>query len=70
MAGSLQSNRYTAVAFFILASSLMNTFGIAQRIFDFAQALVGHIRGGRARMEITCVRAISPRLSHLAMLAG
>lgn len=52
MAGSMQSYLYAAVAFFILASALMNTFGITQRIFDFAHALVGHIRGGLAQVNV------------------
>jgi tripartite ATP-independent transporter DctM subunit len=52
MAGSMQSYLYAAVAFFILASSLMNSFGITQRIFEFAHALVGHIRGGLAQVNV------------------
>ena len=52
MAGAMQSYLYAAVAFFILASSLMNTFGITQRIFEFAHALVGHIRGGLAQVNV------------------
>lgn len=52
MAGSMQSYLYAAVAFFIFASSLMNTFGITQRIFDFAHALVGHVRGGLAQVNV------------------
>ncbi|KPJ75448.1 MAG: hypothetical protein AMJ54_14890, partial [Deltaproteobacteria bacterium SG8_13] len=35
-----------AIPFFILAGNLMNYGGITQRVFDFARALVGHIRGG------------------------
>jgi len=52
MAGSMQSYLYAAVAFFILASSLMNSFGITQRIFEFAHALVGHVRGGLAQVNV------------------
>lgn len=52
MAGSMQSYLYAAVAFFIFASSLMNAFGITQRIFDFAHALVGHVRGGLAQVNV------------------
>src|SRR5690606_21281436 len=35
-----------ALAFFFLAGELMNAGGITKRIVDFANALVGHIRGG------------------------
>ena len=52
MQGALQSYLYTAIPFFILASSLMNTAGITNRIFDFAQSLVGHIRGGLAQVNV------------------
>lgn len=41
-----------AIPFFILAGNLMNSTGITQRIFDFASALVGHIRGGLAQVNI------------------
>lgn len=52
MAGSMQSYLYAAVAFFVLASALMNNFGITQRIYDFAHSLVGHIRGGLAQVNV------------------
>lgn len=41
-----------AVAFFFLAGELMNAGGITQRIVAFAQALVGHIRGNLAHVNI------------------
>ncbi len=41
-----------AVAFFFLAGELMNAGGITQRIIAFAQALVGHIRGSLAHVNI------------------
>ncbi len=37
-----------AIPFFVLASSFMSTGGVAQRILDFAVALVGHFKGGLA----------------------
>jgi C4-dicarboxylate transporter DctM subunit len=37
-----------AVPFFILAGSFMTTGGVARRMVDFANALVGHYRGGLA----------------------
>ncbi len=41
-----------AVPFFILAGDLMNSAGITQRIVRFSTALVGHIRGGLAHVNI------------------
>jgi len=41
-----------ALAFFFLAGELMNAGGITRRIVDFANALVGHIRGGLAHVNI------------------
>ncbi len=39
-----------AIPFFILAGNLMNTGGMTQRIFRFAQCLVGHVKGGLAHV--------------------
>ena len=41
-----------AVPLFILAGSLMNATGITRRLFIFANALVGHIRGGLGQVNI------------------
>ncbi len=41
-----------AVAFFFLAGELMNAGGITQRLVNFAQSLVGHIRGSLAHVNI------------------
>lgn len=37
-----------AVPFFILAGAFMTTGGVARRMIDFANAIVGHFRGGLA----------------------
>lgn len=44
------SEHYTllAIPFFLLAGSFMTTGGVAKRLIDFANATVGHIRGGLA----------------------
>ena len=44
------SEHYTllAIPFFLLAGSFMTTGGVARRLIDFANASVGHIRGGLA----------------------
>ncbi|SHJ16651.1 TRAP transporter, DctM subunit [Palleronia salina] len=41
-----------AVPFFILAGNLMNTAGITERIFNFALALVGWMRGGLGHVNV------------------
>lgn len=42
----------TAVPFFILAGNLMNVTGVTERIFGFANALVGHLKAGLAQVNI------------------
>lgn len=44
--GGLQSTAIMAIAFFILAGNLMASGGISRRIVDFANCLIGNIRGG------------------------
>ena len=44
--GGLQSVSIMAIAFFILAGNLMASGGISRRIVDFANCLIGNIRGG------------------------
>ncbi|WP_108660203.1 TRAP transporter large permease [Acuticoccus kandeliae] len=41
-----------AIGFFFLAGELMNRGGITRRIVAFADALVGHVRGGLAQVNI------------------
>jgi|RhiMetdeSRZDD1v2_1073273.scaffolds.fasta_scaffold02403_17 C4-dicarboxylate transporter, DctM subunit len=41
-----------AIPLFLLAGSLMSNGGIAQRLFDLARALVGHVSGGLAQVNI------------------
>lgn len=41
-----------AIPFFILAGNLMNTGGMTQRIFGFAQCMVGHIKGGLGHVNV------------------
>jgi C4-dicarboxylate transporter DctM subunit len=44
------SEHYTllAIPFFLLSGAFMTTGGVARRLIDFANACVGHIRGGLA----------------------
>lgn len=46
MIQGVTSTTLLAVPFFILAGNLFNACGLSQRIWDFAQHLVGHWRGG------------------------
>lgn len=52
MVSSVKGIELTAIPFFILAAALMNQLGITRRIFDFAQALVGSLRGGMAHANV------------------
>lgn len=47
--GGLQSTSIMAIAFFILAGNLMAGGGISRRIVNFANCLIGNIRGGMKR---------------------
>src|SRR5687767_14834756 len=52
MAGGIDSFPLLAVPFFILAGNLMNSAGITNRIYDFAVASAGWMRGGLAHVNI------------------
>ena len=52
MMRGLNSFPILAIPFFILAASLMNVGTVTNRIFDFANALVGHIRGGLGHVNV------------------
>jgi tripartite ATP-independent transporter DctM subunit len=41
-----------AIPFFMLAGELMNRGGITARLVEFAQALMGHLRGGLAHVNV------------------
>lgn len=48
------ANNYSLIAipYFVLAANLMNTGGITNRLFDFAEALVGWTHGGLAQVNV------------------
>lgn len=46
MLGTVNESILLAVPMFLLAGALMNRYGATARIFDFAQAVIGHVRGG------------------------
>ncbi len=56
MASKLDSFALLAIPFFILAGALMGEGGMARRLIDFANALVGSLRGGLAYVStLTCM---------------
>ena len=52
MVGGVDSFPLLCVPFFIMAGMLMNTGGITERIYDFAVAAVGWMRGGLAQVNV------------------
>jgi tripartite ATP-independent transporter DctM subunit len=52
MFGAMDSFPLMAVPFFVLVGQVMNVGGITNRIFDFANALIGHVKGGLAQVNI------------------
>lgn len=52
MVNGIDSFPLLAVPFFILAGNLMNSAGITNRIFAFANALVGWMRGGLGHVNV------------------
>lgn len=44
-----------AIPFFVLSSAFLTTGGVANRIINFANACVGHIRGGLAMASVLAV---------------
>ena len=52
MASGVDSFPLLCVPFFIFAGLLMNTAGITERIYDFAVAAVGWMRGGLAQVNV------------------
>lgn len=52
VASAMDSFPFLAIPFFILAAEIMNSGGISDRIFNFAQAFVGHIQGGLGQVNV------------------
>ncbi|WAJ69155.1 TRAP transporter large permease [Catenovulum adriaticum] len=53
MVGGMDSFPLLSIPFFVLAGALMNSAGITSRIFDFANSLVGWMRGGLGHVNIS-----------------
>ena len=71
MVSGIDSFPLLAVPFFILAGNLMNNAGITNRIYNFALALVGWMKGGLGHVNIIgsviCI-ARSPPLRQCARI--
>lgn len=52
MPQQLESFPFLAVPLFVFAGNLFNRTGITSRIFEFANDLIGHVRGGLAHVNI------------------
>jgi tripartite ATP-independent transporter DctM subunit len=52
MSAAADSFPLLAIPFYILMGKLVNEAGVTDKIFGFAQSLVGHIRGGLAHVNI------------------
>ena len=52
VSSGIQSFPLLAIPLFILTGNLMNQSGMSERLFDFARALVGHVRGGLAQVNV------------------
>lgn len=52
MFGGMDSFPLLAIPFFIIAGDLMQRCGVLPRLIDFANSLVGHLRGGLAHVVV------------------
>ena len=52
MIGGIDSFPLLAIPFFIMAGSLMNSSGITNRVYNFALALVGWLKGGLGHVNV------------------
>ncbi|MBY6160351.1 TRAP transporter large permease [Mameliella alba] len=52
MIAGIDNFAFMAIPFFLLVGELMNTAGITQRIINLSNALVGHIAGGLAQVNV------------------
>lgn len=52
VSSGVQSFPLLAIPLFILTGNLMNQSGMSERLFAFARALVGHLRGGLAQVNV------------------
>ena len=59
MLEGMSSQALLAIPFFILGGNLFNVLGLSRRIWDFANALVGHLRGGLGHVMVVSAMIFS-----------
>ena len=64
MVDGIDSFPLLAVPFFILAGNLMNSAGITNRIYNFALALVGWLRGGLGHVNVRGLGDLRRHVGH------
>ena len=64
MISGVDSFPLLAVPFFILAGNLMNNAGITNRIYNFALALVGWMKGGLGHVNIIGIGDLRRHVGH------
>jgi tripartite ATP-independent transporter DctM subunit len=52
MLNSVKSYSLTSVPLYLMAGQIMNVSGVSNRLFDFAEVLVGRFRGGMAQVNV------------------
>jgi C4-dicarboxylate transporter DctM subunit len=52
MFGGMENFVFLAIPFFVLAGQLMNATGLTKNLLDFANLLVGRMRGGLAMVNV------------------
>ena len=63
---ALQVYQLLSIPFFVLAGAFMTTGGVAKRMIAFANALVGHFRGGLAMAALLVVCPVRRRVGLVA----
>ena len=54
-----------AIPFFMLAGELMNRGGITLRLVEFSQAMMGHLKGGLAHVNVLTSMLILVKLEKI-----
>lgn len=52
ISGGMSNYTLMAIPFFIFLGNIMNSGGITERIFDWCEALVGHMKGSLAQVNV------------------
>ena len=56
ISGGMSNYTLMAIPFFIFLGNIMNSGGITERIFDWCEALVGHMKGSLAQVNVVTAR--------------